>query len=97
LRQQSPARGWHIQSPNGLLIARNYPNWSKDRWSAKWGRWFRFDPTTGVYFYYEPALGCYVEVEYITAYSQPLETPISEPTTNPDEIPEDDVPAPEDP
>jgi hypothetical protein len=39
-------------------------------------------------------LGCYVSTEYITTYGQPLETPISEPTTAPDEVPNDEPPAP---
>jgi hypothetical protein len=97
LRRQAPAPGWHVRGTQGFLIARNYPNWSKNWWSAKWGRWFRFDPTTGAYYYYERTLGCYVSIDYITTYCLPLETPISEPTTDPDEAPEDDPPAPEEP
>jgi hypothetical protein len=79
------------------VIAANYPNWSGNWWSAKWGRWFGFDPTTSVYYYYEPTLGCYVQIQWITTYSQPLETPISDPTSGPDEIPQDEPPPPVEP
>jgi hypothetical protein len=93
----TPPPGWHGRGTNGVVIARNYPNWSKNWWSAKWGAWFRFDPTTSDYYYYESTLGCYVEIESITTYRQPLEVPITDPTTDPDDIPPDDPPPPVDP
>jgi hypothetical protein len=73
---------------------RNYPLWSGDWWSAKWGGWFCFDPETSAYYCYEPAIGAYAEIQTITTYRQPAENSIPEPTTNPDEISDDDDPPP---
>ena len=58
------------------------------------GRWFRFDPETSAYYYYEPTIGAYAEIETITTYRDPVENPVPEPTTNADEIPDDDDPPP---
>jgi hypothetical protein len=91
----TPANDWHFRGAQGTFIAGNYPLWSGDWWSAKWGRWFRFDPeTSAYYYYYEPAIGAYAEIEAITTYRQPVENSIPEPTTNPDEISDDDDPPP---
>src|SRR5262245_28988459 len=97
LHKKTPAQGWHVRGTRGTFIARNYPDWSRNWWSAKWGRWFRFDPETSAYYYYEPAVGAYVEIETITTYAQPLEVPITKPTTDPDDIPDDDPPPPVEP
>ena len=95
----TPANDYHFRDAQGTFIAGNYPLWSGDWWSAKWGRWFRFDPETSAYYYYEPAIGAYAEIETITTYRQPVENSIPEPTTNPDEISDDDddPPPPEEP
>jgi len=85
---QSPT-GWHAQSNKGNVIAKNYPHRSKNWWSAKWGVCLRFDPTTGGYYFYLNTFGCYVAMEHITTYYQPLETPIAVPTTEPDQVPGD--------
>jgi hypothetical protein len=54
--------------------------------------WFRYDPTTSGYYYYEPSAGYYVATETIMTYRQPLATPIDKPTTDPDDIPDDGPP-----
>ena len=91
LRLTAPPAGWHGRGPGGAFIARNYPHWSRNWWSPKWGLWFRFDPTTNAYYYYEPAVGCYVEVVVVTTYRRPLATPLSEPPTGPDDVPPDPI------
>lgn len=95
-RAQGPL-GWHVRRPNGTIIARNYPNWSRNWWSPRWGVWFRYDPATTGYYYFEPAVGYYVQTERIVTYRQPLETPAPEPTTDPDAIPLVDPPSPIEP
>jgi hypothetical protein len=89
--------GWHVRRPNGVFIARNYGSWSRNWWSPRWGVWFRYDPTTTGYYYYEPSVGYYVQTETITTYREPLETPATEPTTDPDDIPVADPPDPVEP
>jgi hypothetical protein len=91
---QPPDHGWHVRGPSGTLIAKNYPQWSTSWWSAKWGSWFRFDPETSAYYYYEPVVDAYVQIETITTYRQPLEVPITEASTDTDDIPDDDDPPP---
>jgi hypothetical protein len=95
--QDGPNLGWHVRRPNGIVIARNYPSWSRNWWSPRWGVWFRYDPTTSGYYYFEPSVGYYVQTETITTYRQPLERPISDPTTDPDDIPVTDPPDPVEP
>jgi hypothetical protein len=97
LRVYGPNLGWHIRRPGGVIIARNYPNWARNSWSPKWGQWFRYDPTTTAYYYFEPTVGYYVAMETITTYRQPLETPIDIPTTDPDDIPVTEPPDPVEP
>jgi hypothetical protein len=94
---QPPAHGWHARGRNGVLIARNYPNWTRNWWSPRWGFWFRYDPTTEDYYYYEPAVDAYVQIDWIASYQQPLETPISEPFTSPDDLSDDEPPPPIEP
>jgi len=89
--------GWHVRRPNGVVIARNYPNWARNWWSPRWGIWFRYDPTTSGYYYYEPTVGYYVETATIITYRQPLETPITTPTTDPNDVPVVDPPDPVEP
>jgi hypothetical protein len=97
LGKQPSATAWRVRGDKGVLIAKNYSGWSKDWWSPKWGVWFRFDPETDAYYYYEPDLDSYAEVESITAYREPLDTPIAEPTTDPDELPDEVPDVPPDP
>jgi hypothetical protein len=94
---RTPVRGWHFQGAQATFIAGNYPLWSGDWWSAKWGRWFRFDPETSAYYYYEPVVGAYVEIEAITTYREPVELPVSEPITDPEDVSDDDPPPPVEP
>jgi hypothetical protein len=94
---QPPAHGWLAHGQHGLLIARNYPNWTRDWWSPNWGVWFRFDPETRGYYYYEPDVGAYVQTEYITTYRERLETPIIDPPSDPDDLPDDGPPDPVEP
>jgi hypothetical protein len=68
LRAFGPDLVWHIRRPNGVIIARNYPSWSRNWWSPRYGVWFRYDPTTTGYYYYEPSVGYYVQTETITTY-----------------------------
>jgi hypothetical protein len=96
-RRVGPDLVWHIRRPNGVIIARNYPSWSRNWWSPRYGVWFRYDPTTTGYYYYEPSVGYYVQTETITTYRQPLDTPISSPTTEPSDIPVTDPPDPVEP
>jgi hypothetical protein len=97
LRRQFPNLGWQVRRPFGWAIARNYPFWARNWWSPRWGVWFRYDPTTSGYYYYEPSLGYYVQTDTIVTYRQPLETPIDQPTTDPDDIPVEDPPVVEPP
>src|SRR5262249_14244466 len=57
LHMGTTATDWHFRDAQGTFIAGNYPLWSGDWWSAKWGRWFRIDLETSAYYYYEPAIG----------------------------------------
>jgi hypothetical protein len=94
---EPPVHGWHVRGPRGTFIAKNYAGWSASWWSTKWGLWFRYDPDTSAYYYYEPTADAYVEIESIVTYRQPLEVPVSEPAPDSDDVPDDDPPPPVEP
>src|SRR5262249_5950125 len=94
---QAPAHGWHAHGPGGTFIARNYGGWARDWWSPRWGFWFRYDPETSGYYYYEDTVGAYVQIESISTYHQQLDVPMPDPDSDPDDIPDDDPPAPIEP